>query len=176
VVKDVKCEGVKVFILQVIYTCGGIMSQWTHIIGAVRFDTLALSISPEIKEKEDIVDAQIELIKESFEHSPSGSEGAVEIGVVKSKRGPIVVISGDLRDFGIEDKEGIIIWLNNSNNSLLSAAKQMTSIHGIGGMFFVRDVSISVEVEYEGIFDIIYDMEERVFKWGAEKYFSDEVD
>lgn len=90
------------------------MSQWTHVQGIVRFDYLPKSMSPTPLGCN--TKAAVEFVYLIFaKNPPTGSEWPLEVNVIDTVRGPTVVLTGDLRDFGeapINDLKGIVDWLN----------------------------------------------------------------
>lgn len=117
------------------------MSQWTHFIGAIRYESLAMNVWPEPPYKDKIVNDQIRHVDHCFRSSelPTGSEGPIGFNVVLTSRGPTVLITGDLRDFGYDDLQSVIDWLNSVDPI------QKDDFYGI---FMVRDAMIWCDVEY----------------------------
>jgi hypothetical protein len=124
------------------------MSQWTHVLGLIRYDYMAQNIwcsdtggKPycyNIKEK-------IKFLKKIYKKDiPEGSEGPIEISVTNSNRGPVVRLTGDLRDFGLSEVEGIISWLNNVQTNLTKINRKTDFYDTLS----IRDSIVCVDVEY----------------------------
>lgn len=79
------------------------MSQWTHVAGAVRYDSL-----PFFPDNKQRIQALIQ------ENLPTGSEGPLTVTVEMTDDHSLnvanVLIAGDLRDFGSEDVQGVLEW------------------------------------------------------------------
>ncbi len=123
------------------------MSQWTHVLGIIRFESMLANVRPEPYQKEKRLMDEVEKIHNHFQrgHTPSGSEGPIQIETILTNRGPTVVIAGDLRDFGTSDVDGIVSWLNDRIEHMGNA----------GIATWVRDVNISCDVEYLDHFLIV---------------------
>jgi hypothetical protein len=75
---------------------------------------------------------------------PSGTEGPIEISVTNSRRGPIVRLVGDLRDFGLNEVKGIVPWLNKIHKKIVKDNYNVKFEDTLS----VRDSIIYVNVEY----------------------------
>lgn len=116
------------------------MSVWMHILGIVRYDSMALNCYPGPNNKEQIVINELVELKNIYNNNlPHGSEGPIELNFVITDRGPTIVITGDLRDF--EDNQKILDWLNNSANELIEKTEEQELF------LWLRDASISCTVE-----------------------------
>ena len=116
------------------------MSQWTHFLGVVRFDSLFLNVYPEPANKTRLAAAQVEKVHRLLQRGcvPMGSEGPIEFETVQTGRGPTVVIVGDLRDFGSDkDLQSVVDWLN----QLTGEERE------IGG--WIRDAFVRCAVEFK---------------------------
>lgn len=119
------------------------MSQWTHVLGVIRFDSMAKNVHPEPYNKDDIIHIEMDMVHNVFQHlRPEGSEGSLEIKTILTNRGPTVVISGDLRDFGEMDLQDILIWVNQCAKALIKQAQKSRM------MIWPRDGFINCDVEY----------------------------
>lgn len=88
---------------------------------------------------------KIKFLKKIYKKDiPEGSEGPIEISVTNSNRGPVVRLTGDLRDFGLSEVEGIISWLNNVQTNI-TKIKCESDFYDI---LSIRDSIICVDVEY----------------------------
>ena len=91
------------------------MSVWTHVAGCIRVDSFPFMAQPDFKKI---------FIKELWDEKddgecnmPSGSEGSLDYRIIRNPdphamSAYTVVIFGDLRDFGKEDKEELVNWWN----------------------------------------------------------------
>ena len=119
------------------------MSIWTHVLGVIRFDSMALNCWPVPTNQNEILDEQLNLINVQFQsHIPDGSEGPLDVKIFITDRGPTVTITGDLRDFGVGNIEEIFNWVANNCTSIKEKVKSM--IHPM----WLRDCCIKCEVEY----------------------------
>ena len=93
------------------------MSQWTHLLGIIRFDSTAYNIFPEPRGKMKLMAEIANQVHDAFQrgHRPSGSEGSFQIDTVITSRGPSVLITGDLRDFGKADLQKIAAFFTSSS-------------------------------------------------------------
>lgn len=89
------------------------MSEWTHVVGAIRVDGLP-GLTANVK---DIYKAlgPTNLWDEDNENStlPVGSEGSLSYSIKEYDKGlpwVIITIWGDLRDYDFNDAEGIKVW------------------------------------------------------------------
>ena len=91
------------------------MSTWTHVAGCIRVDSFPFLPQPDFKKI---------FIKELWDEKddgecnmPSGSEGSLDYRIIRNPNPDAmsaytVLIFGDLRDFGKEDKDEITQWWN----------------------------------------------------------------
>jgi hypothetical protein len=109
------------------------VSQWTHVAGIVRVDTLmgiVINKNPEVE------------LRRLFEPNlPEGSEGPIKLSFIETREynsmcWGLVAISGDLRDRGDEYVQDIARWMNN-------VAKEMKQ-EGL----LIRDAVLAIDVEY----------------------------
>jgi hypothetical protein len=121
------------------------MSQWTHILGVVRFDSMAKNVWPEPRNKDEIVKHEADFVHDFFQRTniPSGSEGPIEVETVITNRGPTVLLTGDLRDFGAEDLNSIVDWLNQLKGEINKSFQNEKM------MLFIRDAVINCNVEFD---------------------------
>lgn len=141
------------------------MSQWTHILGIIRYDYMAQNCwcsetdgLPECYNPEEKIKLLTTLYNENI---PEGSEGPIEVSVINSNRGPIIVLSGDLRDFGNEDVQEIVNWITAVNKEIcLQNDKVIDSID----VLVIRDSIISIDVENYPKYKIIFTPEKKE-KW-----------
>lgn len=121
------------------------MSQWTHVLGAIRFDSSYRMSYPRHRRADELAEWEADHIYEILERSyaPMGSEGGIEYNITMSKRGPVVVLTADLRDFGREDVEGIFDWIR-------AIASQVKEWADSGNSFLLlRDVNVGIQVEFD---------------------------
>lgn len=121
------------------------MSQWTHILGVVRFDSMNKNVWPEPPNKEEALKAEFTFVDKCFQNSdiPNGSEGPIECQTIMTNRGPTVLLTGDLRDFGKEDLPRITEWLN-------ALVKDMQEVAlAARCLLFVRDTMVHCQVEFD---------------------------
>ena len=122
------------------------MSIWTHVLGLVRYDSITQNVWPEPKNKGNTVAEELEVIRNFYSNNiPEGSEGPLQVDFFLANRGPIVVITGDLRDFAIPQVSGIVKWLNDCYAEALEYIKK----HHF--MLHLRDSCISCTVEPDKI-------------------------
>lgn len=108
------------------------MSQWTHVHGIIRVDSMLGIISP---------GSPKDALKGCFENAPKGSEGPVGVHFTETRTHNsmswgFVALEGDLRDFGEVDVPTIEAWLRKALDGF--KAKQC----------FARDFVVGVSVEY----------------------------
>lgn len=129
------------------------MSQWTHFLGVIRFDSIAQVCYPEPRNKKEIVDAEADLVNRVFQtiNSPMGSEGSLEMETRITNRGPTVLITGDLRDYGMEDINEVVVWLNECIKAVSEGAKKEKR------MMLLRDGFIYCDVEFHKLHLILED-------------------
>lgn len=119
------------------------MSQWTHVLGAIRFDSSYRMSYPRHRRADEISEREADHIYEIFERSlvPRGSEGEIEYNITMSKRGPVIVLTADLRDFCKEDIEEIFDWIKIVISRISDWSNRENSY------LFLRDVNVSIQVE-----------------------------
>ena len=123
------------------------MSQWTHILGVIRFDSMGANCYPKPPEKDFILKTQASTVNAIFNSNlPAGSEGPLEINTFLTERGPTVLITGDLRDFGKEDLREVLEWVNDCVSKAHKKYKQIKSFHEL---YHLRDGIVYCEVEYD---------------------------
>lgn len=123
------------------------MSQWTHITGIIRFEDWNANVWPAPPNKNKVLADNVEFVNEAFQRcqEPTGSEGPLQTDTILTSRGPTVIITGDLRDFGLGDVPEVVSWLNEVKNKHLES-------------FGIRDCLISCDVEgHETLLMIDYD-------------------
>ena len=131
------------------------MSQWTHVCGCVRIDSIF----------HEMVNSQIEAVFGKILHyesdgwmwdeqencpelyTPTGSEGGIEYDVWENPKDYMaashnISIFGDLRDY--DNAEEIIEWFNK-----------------ICKAFVIRDAVLNIEVEYIKTVTLVYDGENK---------------
>lgn len=123
-----------------------IMSHWTHILGVIRFDSFAKNVFPEPYNKQEILKTEIQMISDIIQGTnyPSGSEGPIQVNFIETNRGPTVLITGDLRDFGDADLCEVVSWVNYCREKIIQVANSRQS------MLFMRDAFINCDVECHG--------------------------
>ena len=119
------------------------MSQWTHILGVIRFDTMSKNVWPKPLDEETVTLKENDFIHNIFKNTPlpEGSEGPIRVDTILTNRGPTVIITGDLRDFEKGDLQQIVVWLNGCLASVRKLAKENI-------MIWIRDSLIRCEVEH----------------------------
>lgn len=125
------------------------MSQWTHILGVIRYDYMAqvcwcskTNGRPSCWNPKQ----KIKILKSLYKKDvPTGSERPIEVKVINSSRGPIVVLSGDLRDFGGDDVKQIVTWLNNISKEVDKDNKKAEDAEDT---LDLRDSIVNCDVEY----------------------------
>ncbi len=163
------------------------MSQWTHLAGIIRLDSMgnAMVRWPAEEKRQKIVDAVERALgytcnfESSIEDSqrctvPTGSEGSLQYRVSRNSDEDehalswgYIAIWGDLRDFGTEDVQGIVDWFQKSLERLNKPAgfkdpKDMTEREKAEYMlaaFMIRDAVLSVSVEYSPKAILLWDDE-----------------
>jgi len=127
------------------------MSQWTHVLGVIKYDYWAQncwsSDSSRKDKKPDCYDpiGRIKLLKKIYnKNRPEGSEGPVQVSVINSNRGPMVIISGDLRDFGRTEVEKIVKWLNCTTRDV----EKENDLGDDDNTLSLRDYAILCRIEY----------------------------
>ena len=114
----------------------------THVVGIIRFDSLLKNTTPSPAGLPDFLSAQMHIVKQKFRaFAPTGAEGSLEIDAVLTNRGPTLIITGDLRDYGVEDMEDFESWLNTTMQDTLKELQNQMTIK--------RDSVIRVHVETE---------------------------
>ena len=145
------------------------MSQWTHFLGVMRFDSMALNVWPEPHNKEAITNKEADFVHRIWSYnSPMGSEGRMEIKTQITNRGPTVLIVGDLRDFGLADLDEVLTWVNNCCRDVRKEAEAE------GLIMFLRDGFVYCDVEFYKTRLIIED--ESVSATDPERFYIIEVE
>ena len=124
------------------------MSQWTHFLGVVRFDSMGANCLPPPPGKNELLQDQLSEVNAVFQTNiPNGSEGPLKIDTILTGRGPSVLITGDLRDFGKKDLEVVLEWVNDCNNTINKNLKKGGK--NFNNLYFLRDAIIYCEVEFD---------------------------
>jgi len=141
------------------------MSVWTHVLGVIRFDSFAKNTYPEPHNKEEFLDYELMNLNDIFKRNvPFGSEGPIEINFVQTNRGPVMLLTADLRDFDKENVKEILNWLNDGIKELFERQKRADSFYF--KMFMVRDCNIRCDVEFEKeYFYIVFNWERLEFEF-----------
>jgi len=84
---------------------------------------------------------------------PGGSEGPIKIDTILTNRGPTVVVTGDLRSFGVKNLKEVTGWLQDRTNAALNDKRL--------SMCIIRDINVICDVEYDGLYIITYDLESK---------------
>jgi hypothetical protein len=134
------------------------MSQWTHILGVIRYDSMASNCYPIPWNHNDIIAMEMDTVSRSYQAGlvPYGSEGPLEVDFKLTKRGPTVIITGDLRDFGVENLGNIVEWISESNRRILANPDMIKS------MLVLRDVFVNCNVEYNENLYVIEEVDEKI--------------
>ena len=123
------------------------MSEWTHILGIIRFDSWSKNVSPNPIGSLENIKFELSTIYSTFYFGrPEGSEGPLEVNSIVTDRGPTLMITGDLRDFGREDIPIIIDWLNSSYKNV---RKEFDNSSSDIRLTTLRDVNIRLYTEEE---------------------------
>ncbi len=132
------------------------MSQWTHVLGVIRYDYMAQNIwtsetngRPKCYNPNEKIKLLNKLYKKDI---PSGSEGPLQVHIHNSNRGPAVTITGDLRDFGKDEVLNIKYWLNNIDKEI----KKYNEDKEFDDFLEIRDAIISCNVEYSDTVLFVY--------------------
>jgi hypothetical protein len=129
------------------------MSQWTHVLGVIRFDSLSKNIYPKLENEEEILSFQTEYLRILFIPPIFGKERTIEHQVVMSHRGPCVLLTGDLCNFDEDDCDKIRDWLNYINDKF-----SLTYSNSDMDYFLeIRDATIRCEVESKDTIYIEYE-------------------
>jgi len=122
------------------------MSQWTHITGIVRFESYNSNVWPVPPNQAKLLMEEVALVNSLFQRlqPPAGSEGPLQTDALLTNRGPTVVVTGDLRDFGRAEVDGVLTWV-----------KECVALVEKVAHVFLRDVSIRCSVECVGEFMIV---------------------
>ena len=146
------------------------MSQWTHVAGIIRIDSMMELLGPGLDMTRQILlqrlgfawdydDLGNELVNDVVDNSPVpfGSEGSVQYDIVKTRPEEgigkhclswgYIAIHGDLRDF--DDPNQIYEWLFNALSTIND-----------DGMGF-RQAIVTIDVEYQKQYIIFLDPEEQ---------------
>lgn len=151
------------------------MSQWTHVAGLIRLDSIGVNIvrSPTRIKNEKVKDAVTKALgntcdydseREAWEKCtvPRGSEGSLQYEVYPNSdkdehtaNWGYVAIWGDLRGFGTEDLPNIQDWFEKSLAKLqkpegFKPPDQMTMYEKVEYMlsvFVIRAAVLSIDVE-----------------------------
>jgi len=141
------------------------MSQWTHITGVIRFDSILQNMWPEPFDKTNKAIEEVKIVHDIFQRGiePAGSEGPIKIDTIMTNRGPTVVLTGDLRSFGVEDLKTITEWLQDRETAISKDSRLP--------MLMVRDTNIICDVEFDGLYLITHDHDYKtaIDKFGMEK-------
>ena len=121
------------------------MSQWTHVCGCIRYDTIRMQGLPysTLNDIKRLIGNPVsyEDTEDKWDacNVPCGSEGSIQFSYwsnpsVSSLAAFTVAIFGDLRDFGNEDVPKIREWFG-----------KVTKREGL----IVRSAVLKIDVEYE---------------------------
>lgn len=142
------------------------MSQWTHVAGIIRLDSIGATllrgnkdeITRQVKEAaEKILGYTVKFDSPAEQPCtvPTGSEGSLQYEVVHTGGdGELawghVAIWGDLRDFGEEDVPKITKWFEESLLKMKPrpGTQFANKIDQVVAAFSIRDAVLSVNVEY----------------------------
>lgn len=133
------------------------MSQWTHVLGMIRYDYMAqncwCSNTGGKPECYNIIE-KLKLLRKIYKTNvPSGSEGPLQVSVIRSDRGPIVLFSGDLRDFGEFQIPEILKWLKLTSKSVEDSNKELNDYLN---SLSLRDSIISIDIEYYKKYKVLF--------------------
>lgn len=163
------------------------MSQWTHIAGLIRLDSMGAAIVRlpvrEMNDRLKVAAAKALGYTCNFESSieareacsvPQGSEGSLQYQVFSNSDKDehalswgYVAIWGDLRDFGTEDYPSVLDWFQKSLERLqhpegFGSPKDMSqndrALYAIAS-FMIRDAVLSVRAESFPCKILIWDSE-----------------
>lgn len=152
------------------------MSQWTHVAGIIRLDSLGATIvmGPTSIKRQKIEEAVAKAMGNTCDYEsepeeweqcnvPRGSEGSLQYNVFPNSDKDdhalswgYAVIWGDLRDFGEEDVPGIQDWFQKSLERL-QKPEGFNPLEEMGmdekwdymlHSFLIRQAVLSVRVEY----------------------------
>ncbi len=165
------------------------MSQWTHVAGIIRIDSMGVAIlrGPAEKKVEKIKEAVTKALGNTcdFESSseafaqcnvPGGSEGSLQYTISRNSDEDehalswgYIAIWGDLRDFGAEDVQSVVDWFQQSLDRLIKPdgfgdPAEMTDREKADYMlsaFMIRDAVLSVSVEYSDTTILLWDEEKK---------------
>ena len=165
------------------------MSQWTHVAGLIRVDSMGAAIVRTIPgDKQEKIRAAIKKAMGNtcdYETSitgwdqcnvPRGSEGSLQYTVSRNSDEDdhglswgYISIWGDLRDYGTEDVEEIVKWLQKSLEKLMEPEgfgepADMSDLEKANYMlssFMIRDAVLSVDVEYSDTTILLWDNDKR---------------
>lgn len=120
------------------------MSRWTHVLGVIRYDSFSRNVWPEPHNKEEICALEMEIVADSYQRArvPHGSEGPIEMQFKQSQRGPLVIVTGDLRDFDEDDLKYILRWVIEGHEITMRRIEE----RGMA-FFMLRDIAIDCNVE-----------------------------
>jgi len=96
------------------------MSNWAHVCGLIRIDSLFIDDDMTIKDIDKMI--KKEITKNLKKDLPKGTEGPLNYRIIKTNTDPnnvvwgFVSVFGDLRDF--EDAYGLNNWIENFGKSL----------------------------------------------------------
>lgn len=118
------------------------MSQWTHFLGVIRYDSLAAVVWPVPENKTEVLIDELQLVKTVYSvNIPEGSEGPLELNFINTNRGPTITISGDLRDFGKPELIQVLAWVSERYEIVQTLVMKQKRL------LMMRDAVIRCEVE-----------------------------
>jgi len=151
------------------------MSQWTHVAGLIRLDSMESVVKLPIKEKAGKMQEAIKKalgntcdFESSLEETqacnvPQGSEGSLQYRVYRNSDEDehalswgYIAIYGDLRDFGKEDESEIVDWFQKSlerlnkpeGNKEPEEMSNYEKAEYILSVFMIREAILAVRVEF----------------------------
>lgn len=123
------------------------MSQWTHVLGVVRFDDSDRSVFPKPRVDNSVTKADI--VHRIFQGDiPGGSEGDLEVQTIITDRGPTVILTGDLRNFGRGEVDEICKYLSDSVDRIKKDERLIGQVLPVP--LSVRDAIVDCNVEFYG--------------------------
>jgi len=131
------------------------MSTWAHVLGLIYYDYWAMSTHP--RPADASMERACEYIYREAQNRaiPCGSEGGLSLDICKGSRGPILVFSGDLRDY--ENEAEILKFVK----SMCDLPENWNKKHNnVAQCVDVRNLCVSVHVEFKD-YIIVYDYDHK---------------